>query len=79
MNDIYKLVPPTVANRKELVDLFLRRTQDEVEQMRRNVPALIRGDVAAWQEVRFCAQRICGTAKGPMKNSRVPSSRRISC
>jgi hypothetical protein len=64
MNDVHKSSPPSEGNRKELVELFLRRTQDEVDQMRRSVPALIHGDVAAWQDVRFCAQRIWGTAKG---------------
>ncbi len=46
------------ATRKQLTDLFLRRTQAEVEQMRRSVPALISNDTLAWQELRFHAQRI---------------------
>lgn len=54
----------TKAKRKQLVDLFLRRTQDEVEQMRRDVPALIAGDTVAWQDLRFHAQRIAGQAEG---------------
>lgn len=48
--------------RIELVDLFLRRTVAEVEQMRRNVPRLIEGDDAAWRELRLNAQRIGGMA-----------------
>lgn len=52
------------SRRKQLVDLFLRRTQAEVEQMRRSVPALIANDTIAWQELRFHAQRISGQAEG---------------
>ena len=51
------------ATRKQLIDLFLRRTQAEVERMRRNVPALISNDTVAWQEIRFHAQRIAGEAE----------------
>jgi hypothetical protein len=51
-------------NRRELVDLFLHRTQAEVERMRRSVPALIANDTAAWQELRFHAQRIAGQSGG---------------
>ncbi len=50
--------------RQQLVDLFLRRTQAEVEQMRRSVPALIANDTVAWQELRFHAQRIAGQSDG---------------
>jgi hypothetical protein len=50
--------------RKQLIGLFLRRTQAEVEQMRRSVPRLIGGDQQAWQELRFYAQRINGQAAG---------------
>jgi hypothetical protein len=50
------------ATRRQLIDLFLRRSVTEVEQMRRGVPSLIKGDDAAWREVRFNAQRIAGTA-----------------
>lgn len=50
--------------RRQLTDLFLRRSLTEVEQMRRGVPNLIKGDDAAWREVRFNAQRIMGTASG---------------
>jgi hypothetical protein len=49
--------------RKQLIQLFLQRTLGDVEQMRRNVPQLIAGDAAAWQEVRFAAQRAAGMAK----------------
>ena len=49
--------------RKQLIQLFLQRTLGDVEQMRRNVPQLIAGDVAAWQELRFAAQRAAGMAK----------------
>ena len=52
------------TKRKQLTDLFLRRTQAEVEQMRRAVPALIANDTAAWQELRFHAQRIAGQSEG---------------
>jgi len=49
--------------RKQLIELFLRRTLGDVEQMRRNVPQLIAGDAAVWQELRFAAQRAAGMAK----------------
>lgn len=50
------------ATRKQLIDLFLRRTGAEVELMRRHVPALISNDTLAWQDVRFHAQRIAAEA-----------------
>ncbi len=50
--------------RKQLVDLFLRRTRAEVEQMRRSVPALIANETLAWQELRIHAQGIAGQAEG---------------
>jgi hypothetical protein len=52
------------AKRKQLTELFLRRTQAEVEQMRRSVPRLIGGDLPAWHELRFHSQRISGQAAG---------------
>jgi hypothetical protein len=54
----------TDSQRRQLIDLFLRRTLIEVEQMRRNVPQLIAGDDAAWRELRFNSQRMAGTAQG---------------
>jgi hypothetical protein len=54
----------TVAKREQLVGQFIERSLDEVEQMRRAVPQLVKGDAATWQEVRFCAQRVASTAKG---------------
>ena len=50
------------AKRKELVDLFLQRTHDDVEKMRRSVSALIANETAAWQELRFHSRRIAGQA-----------------
>ena len=64
MNDVRDREPAADATRQQLVDLFLRRSVNEVEQMRRGVANLIRGDDAAWREVRFNAQRIMGTASG---------------
>jgi len=64
MNKVRDLETGADATRKQLVDLFLRRSVTEVEQMRRGVPSLIKGDDAAWREVRFNAQRIAGTAHG---------------
>jgi hypothetical protein len=64
MNDTHDPALGADARRKELISLFLGRTVDEVEQMRRNVPLLISGDDAAWRHLRFCAQRIRGTAHG---------------
>ena len=49
--------------RKQLIELFLKRTLEDVEHMRRSVPQLIGGDQAAWQELRFAAQRSAGMAK----------------
>ena len=64
MNDVRDSEPGADATRKQLNDLFLRRSLTEVEQMRRGVPSLIKGDDPAWREVRFNAQRIAGTASG---------------
>jgi hypothetical protein len=50
------------ATRKQLIDLFLRRTGAEVELMRRHVPALISNDTLAWQDVRYHARRIADEA-----------------
>jgi hypothetical protein len=49
--------------RKQLIELFLQRTLEDVEHMRRSVPQLIAADQAAWQELRFAAQRAAGMAK----------------
>jgi hypothetical protein len=51
------------VRRRQLIELFLQRTLSDVEQMRRIVPQLIAGDLAAWQDVRVSSQRIAGTAK----------------
>lgn len=64
MNDRHDPAIDADARRQELTALFLRRTLDEVEQMRRNVPQLIAGDDGAWRHLRFCAQRMRGTANG---------------
>lgn len=64
MNDARDPENDADARRKQLIDLFLRRTQAEVEQMRRSVPSLISGDTAAWHQLRFHAQRISGQAGG---------------
>lgn len=64
MNDAREPDIDADARRKQLIDLFLRRTLAEVEQMRRSVPALIANDTIAWQELRFYAQRIGGQADG---------------
>lgn len=53
----------SAAERAKLIEQFLERSLDEVEQMRRAVPQLIKGDAATWQEVRFCAQRMSTHAK----------------
>ena len=64
MNEVRDSETGADATRKQLIDLFLRRSVTEVERMRRGVPSLIKGDDAAWREVRFNAQRIAGTAYG---------------
>jgi hypothetical protein len=61
MNDIR--AKEDAAERTQLIGQFLERSLDEVEQMRRSVPQLIKGDAATWQEVRFCAQRMSTNAR----------------
>jgi hypothetical protein len=53
----------STEKKRQLVDLFLRRTLEDLEHMRRSVPQLIAGDPATWQELRFTAQRASGMAK----------------
>jgi hypothetical protein len=64
MNDVHDSIPVADATREQLIELFLQRTLDEIEQLRRDVPDLIRGDIVAWQELRVFAQRVAGLAKG---------------
>jgi hypothetical protein len=64
MNDARDPDNDADAKRKQLIDLFLRRSLAEVERMRRSVPALIANDTVAWQELRFLAQRIAGQSEG---------------
>ena len=54
--------PGEAARLEQLRKQFIQRSLDEVDQMRRAVPQLIRGDAATWQEVRFGAQRIAADA-----------------
>ena len=63
MNDVSGSGSTAEDKRKQLVELFLQRTLEDVEHMRRNVPQLIAADQAAWQELRFAAQRAAGMAK----------------
>jgi hypothetical protein len=63
MNDAHASGSKTEEKRKQLVELFLQRTLEDVEHMRRSVPQLIGGDPAAWQELRFSAQRAAGMAR----------------
>jgi hypothetical protein len=63
MNDVSRSGSPAEEKRKQLIKLFLQRTFDDVEHMRRSVPDLIAGDQAAWQELRFAAQRAASMAK----------------
>jgi hypothetical protein len=63
MNDVHGLKSTAEEKRKQLVELFLQRTLEDVEHMRRSVPVLIGADQAAWQELRFSAQRAAGMAK----------------
>ncbi|HEU4592792.1 MAG TPA: hypothetical protein VFS13_17930 [Steroidobacteraceae bacterium] len=62
MNDTRRPAASADDKRKQLIQLFLQRTLGDVEQMRRNVPQLIAGDPATWQELRFAAQRAAGMA-----------------
>lgn len=61
MNDIQH-ANPAEETRKQLIDLFLQRTFNELEQMRRRVPVLIGNEDAAWRELRYFALRTQGTA-----------------
>lgn len=63
MNEVRAPELSADEKRKQLIQLFLQRTSDDVEQMRRNVPQLIAGDAATWQELRFAAQRAAGMAR----------------
>jgi hypothetical protein len=63
MNDVSGSGSTAEIKRKQLIELFLQRTLEDVEHMRRNVPELIAADQAAWQELRFGAQRAAGMAK----------------
>ena len=62
MNDVHGS-GSTTEKKQQLVALFLQRTLDDVEHLRRSVPELIAADQAAWQELRFSAQRAAGMAK----------------
>jgi hypothetical protein len=62
MKDVRDSNPGAAAARELLRQQFIERSLDEVDQMRRCVPQLIKGDAATWQEVRFGAQRIAATA-----------------
>lgn len=62
MSDVYE--PENRNAHAQLVELFLRRTQAEVEQVRRSVPQLIAGEDAAWRDLCVMAQRIAGMAAG---------------
>ena len=62
MKDIRDTDPGAAAARELLRKQFIERSLDEIDQMRRSVPQLIKGDAATWQEVRFGAQRIAATA-----------------
>ena len=71
MNEVRRPHAEADDKRQQLTLLFLRRTLDDVEQMRRTVPQLIAGDAATWQELRFAAQRAAGHAQqlelGPLR------------
>jgi hypothetical protein len=62
MNQVRDSGSTTEEKRKQLSELFLQRTLEDVDHMRRSVPQLIAGDQAAWQELRFMAQRAAGMA-----------------
>ena len=62
MKDVRDSTPGAAATRELLRKQFIARSLDEVDQMRRCVPQLIKGDAATWQEVRFGAQRMATTA-----------------
>ena len=64
MNDVRGADSSADDKRKQLIQLFLRRSFGDVEQMRRTVPRLVAGDPATWQDLRFAAQRMAGTAQG---------------
>jgi hypothetical protein len=63
MNDLPRPGSTAEEKRQQLIELFLKRTLEDVEHMRRSIPLLIAADQAAWQELRFTAQRASGMAK----------------
>ena len=63
MNDVHSSGSTTEKKRQQLVELFLQRTLEDVEHVRRSVPELIAADQAAWQELRFSAQRAASMAR----------------
>ena len=62
MKDVRDTNPGAATTREVLRKQFIARSLDEIDQMRRSVPQLIKGDAATWQEVRFGAQRMAATA-----------------
>lgn len=63
MNDVSGSGSTAEEKRKQLIELFLQRTLEDVEHMRRGVPQLIAADQAEWQGLRFAAQRAAGMAR----------------
>lgn len=63
MNAVRNDDPDEIERRELLSDQLIARATDEVEKMRRIVPQLVKGDPAAWQEVRFFAQRMAVDAR----------------
>jgi hypothetical protein len=62
MNNVRDSNPGAAPSQEQLRKQFIESCLDEIDQMRRAVPQLIKGDAATWQEVRFGAQRIAATA-----------------
>ncbi|HUQ11375.1 MAG TPA: hypothetical protein VM146_13760 [Steroidobacteraceae bacterium] len=63
MNDARGRENDSDAKHRQLVDHFLRRTEAQIDHMRRDVPALIADDTIAWQDLRYHAQRIAAEAE----------------
>lgn len=54
--------PDSEEARRRETEQFLLRTSSDVTKMRESVSQLEKGDQACWQELRFLAQQIAGTA-----------------
>jgi hypothetical protein len=64
MNDVAESEQEAQERQRQLTDLFLQRSLAEVERMRRSVSNLVTGDASSWEELRYCARHMAGSAEG---------------